>query len=280
MITPELPRAPISAPRLDGGGDPLGRRVAAGQLRLVERGPDGRDHVRARVAVRDREDVQGVDLVDVLPRGSRRRSGSRRAARRRCTCWRTIRRRPCRWRRDRRSATAAGSRVRRRRGDDRRVRCDPQAVDVDRRAARPRDRGRAGRRSGRPSRPGGRPPRSGGRGRRGGRARSRAPPPRSDGDPARGEPEPLGEAAERAAAGEADHAVRAERRAADDVDDRAPAHERTAGGRGRRIGGHAAGILPRRLDPPGPWRGARRGCYHTAPPAPSGRRRPRVRARA
>ena len=62
--------------------------------------------------------------------------------------------------------------------------------------------------------------------------------------PARGEPEAIADPADRAAAREADHPVGSERRAADHVDDRSTADERATGSRGRRIGGHAAGILP------------------------------------
>ncbi len=51
-------------PEADRGGDPIGR-LAGRSLRLLERDPDGRRHVRAGVAVGDREDVHGVDLVDV-----------------------------------------------------------------------------------------------------------------------------------------------------------------------------------------------------------------------
>ena len=48
----------------DRGGDAVGR-LAGHALGLVERRTDRRQHVRARVAVGDREDVEGVDLVDV-----------------------------------------------------------------------------------------------------------------------------------------------------------------------------------------------------------------------
>ena len=51
-------------PEADRGGDPLGR-LARDRLRLVERGLDRREHVRAGVAVGDRVDVEAVDLVDV-----------------------------------------------------------------------------------------------------------------------------------------------------------------------------------------------------------------------
>ena len=48
----------------DRGGDPVGR-LARDRLGLVERGPDRGQHVRPGVAVRDRIDVEAVDLVDV-----------------------------------------------------------------------------------------------------------------------------------------------------------------------------------------------------------------------
>ena len=64
VMTPELPRAPISAPKLiaaaiRSAGWP-GRALG-----LLERRPDRREHVRAGVAVGDRVDVEAVDLVDV-----------------------------------------------------------------------------------------------------------------------------------------------------------------------------------------------------------------------
>ena len=46
-------------------GDPLGVRVGPGPIGLLQRRPDRRQHVRAGVAVGDREHVQRVDLVDV-----------------------------------------------------------------------------------------------------------------------------------------------------------------------------------------------------------------------
>ena len=49
----------------DRGGHALHRHLAAGPLGLLQRGPRRRDHVRAGVSVRDREDVQRVDLVGV-----------------------------------------------------------------------------------------------------------------------------------------------------------------------------------------------------------------------
>ena len=76
-MTPELPRAPMSAPKL-AAGDALGVRVGAGPLGLVERRPDRGEHVRAGVAVGDREDVERVDLVDV---GLEVRDGARNASR-------------------------------------------------------------------------------------------------------------------------------------------------------------------------------------------------------
>ena len=63
-MTPELPRAPISAPKLIAAAIALDRDVRDG-LRLVERGLHGRVHVRAGVAVGNRVDVEAVDLVDV-----------------------------------------------------------------------------------------------------------------------------------------------------------------------------------------------------------------------
>ena len=65
VITPELPRAPISAPWLTAAAIRSAGASRPTGLRLVEGRADRRQHVRARVAVRDREHVQGVDLVDV-----------------------------------------------------------------------------------------------------------------------------------------------------------------------------------------------------------------------
>ena len=48
-----------------GVGHPVGVGIGPGPVRLLERGADRRQHVRAGVAVRDREDVERVDLVDV-----------------------------------------------------------------------------------------------------------------------------------------------------------------------------------------------------------------------
>src|SRR6185436_19383911 len=67
--------------------------------------------------------------------------------------------------------------------------------------------------------------------------------PDGDMDPARCEAEPLREPADRAPAGEADHAVRTQRRGADDVDHRPPRHQRAAGRGYGPFPGHAAGIL-------------------------------------
>ena len=64
VITPELPRAPMSAPKLIAAAT-RSAGCAGDRLRLVERGPDRREHVRAGVAVGDRVDVQAVDLLDV-----------------------------------------------------------------------------------------------------------------------------------------------------------------------------------------------------------------------
>ena len=66
-------------PEADGGGDPLGR-LTGRALGLLERGLDGREHVRAGVAVRDRIDVERVDLVDVrLEVRDRRAEGAEQA---------------------------------------------------------------------------------------------------------------------------------------------------------------------------------------------------------
>ena len=51
-------------PEADRGGDPVGR-LAGRRLGLLEGRLDRRQHVRAGVAVRDRIDIEGVDLVDV-----------------------------------------------------------------------------------------------------------------------------------------------------------------------------------------------------------------------
>ena len=51
-------------PVADRGRDPIGR-LPGGRLRLVERGADRGEHVRTGVAVRDRVDVEAVDLLDV-----------------------------------------------------------------------------------------------------------------------------------------------------------------------------------------------------------------------
>ena len=51
-------------PVADRLGDAIGVLVGHG-LRLGQCGADRGQHVAARVAVRDREDVEGVDLVDV-----------------------------------------------------------------------------------------------------------------------------------------------------------------------------------------------------------------------
>ena len=66
-------------PEADRGGDPLGR-LTGHAFGLVERGLDGRQHVRAGVAVRDGIDVEGVDLVDVrLEVRDRRAEGAEQA---------------------------------------------------------------------------------------------------------------------------------------------------------------------------------------------------------
>ena len=64
VMTPELPRAPMSAPKLMAAAIALGR-LAGDRLRLVQGGLDRGQHVRAGVAVGDRVDVELVDLVDV-----------------------------------------------------------------------------------------------------------------------------------------------------------------------------------------------------------------------
>ena len=64
VITPELPRAPMSAPKLRPRATARPARRPE-RLGLGQRGPHGGDHVRAGVAVGDRVHVQGVDLVDV-----------------------------------------------------------------------------------------------------------------------------------------------------------------------------------------------------------------------
>ena len=66
-ITPLLPRAPSSAPRLKAASAlpksaPLGSSPAASPDR-VARGGDGEVHVGAGVAVGDGVDVEGVDLL-------------------------------------------------------------------------------------------------------------------------------------------------------------------------------------------------------------------------
>ena len=51
-------------------GDALSIRSGPNPVGLVQGGPDGREHVRPGVSVRHREDVEGVDLLDVrLERG-------------------------------------------------------------------------------------------------------------------------------------------------------------------------------------------------------------------
>ena len=87
-ITPELPRAPSSAPRRERGQRGAAGRdsgVAVGRLpERVAGGRDGEEHVGAGVAVGHRVDVEGVDL---LARGAQRvgrrcrRTAARRAAR-------------------------------------------------------------------------------------------------------------------------------------------------------------------------------------------------------
>ena len=77
VITPELPRAPISAPKLAAcatrstSASGPARSASSSAARTVA------SHVRAGVAVRDREHVQRVDLVDV-----RLEAGDRAAERR------------------------------------------------------------------------------------------------------------------------------------------------------------------------------------------------------
>ena len=65
VMTPELPRAPISAPKLAACATPLDVGVGPDLVGLLERRAHRRQHVRAGVAVGDREHVEGVDLVDV-----------------------------------------------------------------------------------------------------------------------------------------------------------------------------------------------------------------------
>ena len=84
MITPELPRAPISAPNAAAERDALRGHRRPERLGLDEGRADRRHHVRAGVAVGHREDVEGVDLVDRgLERGCRGTEGARGARRRR-----------------------------------------------------------------------------------------------------------------------------------------------------------------------------------------------------
>ena len=99
VMTPELPRAPMSAPKLAA----CATRSASASARpvgLLERRPDGGQHVRPGVAVRDREHVERVDLVDVR---LERRDGAPEAARKPAPSHerRGIRRRPSRSRRGR-----------------------------------------------------------------------------------------------------------------------------------------------------------------------------------
>ena len=84
MITPELPRAPISAPKLMAAAT-RSAGWPADALGFLESGLDRGQHVRARVPVRDREDVQRVDLVDVGLEVRHGRPERREQARRRRT---------------------------------------------------------------------------------------------------------------------------------------------------------------------------------------------------
>ena len=62
-------------PETDGRGDPVGR-LAGDAFRFLEGRPRRGQHVRARVAVGHRVDVQGVDLIDVrFEVGDRRPEG-------------------------------------------------------------------------------------------------------------------------------------------------------------------------------------------------------------
>ncbi len=144
-------------PEADRRRDPFGR-LTGDALRLVERGLDRRQHVRAGVAVGDGIDVERVDLVDVgLEVGDRRPEGAEQSvavagaaghqatsvplsARSRGPTASWVRGWPV-GRRSRRARTGG-----RRRGSS---------------AGRPRGRGRGGSRSGPPNRPGARPRRPG-----------------------------------------------------------------------------------------------------------------------
>ena len=285
VMTPELPRAPISAPKLIAAGDPLGR-LAGDAFGLVERRLDRREHVRAGVAVGDRVDVERVDLVDVrlevgdgrperLEQARRRRtrggpSGDVRAAVGEVARSRPRRgpraatagsappgskRRPSTWIVSRRDLAVerVAERVADRRVDlagdlgDRHAVGDGE-VELDRRSA----------------------------GRRGGRAM-----------PGLAEPEPLEERARARPPAKPGHAVRPERRRPHDVDDGASGDERSTGRRvrsargrrppgglgiGRRRGGAVArpcAILPPRSGLPGPDPSSRPLPEDHAWPAPA-----------
>ena len=234
-MTPGVAARAHQRPEADRRGDPLGR-LAGDALGLVERGPDGREHVRPGVAVGDRVDVEAVDLVDVgLEVGDRGPEGLEQPGAVAGPPGHQATSVPLSARS--RGRMAVGSR-----GDHDRRRTaglDPQAVDVDDEAVGPPVRAIGRARSGRPNRPGGRPRRPGRRGRPRGRARCRRR--------RRGGPSSPGWARSRRArsatertAGEPGHAVRAEGRGADDVHDRAAGDE---GAAGRRLGWHAGDVL-------------------------------------
>ena len=256
-------------PEADRGGDALGVGWPARPVGLLERGPDRGQHVRAGVAVRDREDVEGVDLVDVRlevrdrgrgrPRGSPAPSQDRRG----------IRRRPSRWRRGRDGPGPAGSRRRRSRaamapgrwtmradrGSDTRSGSRPRASAervADRRldlACDLGDRAARRRRSGEVDRQLGSEPRRGCRG----RARPRRPSTRPT----------------RAVAGEAGDAVGGRATA---VRTRSRTARRVTSERPGGSVGHAGDVLlagaVRASARSRPLRGRRRLCYDTTPLAP------------
>ena len=189
-MTPELPRAPISAPKLmaaatRSAGWPA--VASASSSAALHR----REHVRAGVAVGDRVDVERVDLVDVrlevrdggAERGEEPRAVARAAGHQATSV-------PL-------SARSRGPTDVRIRVDDRRAARRP-ARSAGRRcgwsAAGPRDRAPDGARSGPPNRPGGRPRRPGRR-RRPSRSSSMSMvAPRCTVRPGLGEPESLEQA--------------------------------------------------------------------------------------
>src|SRR5439155_5958517 len=100
----------------------------------------------------------------------------------------------------------------------------------------------------------------------------------ADPDPGRRPAQPR-EQAVAAASTENSDAVGPERGRSDYVGQRPARDQRSSRGLRRRIGGHAAGILPRAWVVDARWLRARSGCYHTAPLAPSSRACPCVRVR-